>query len=77
MPAARTGGLLVKTENAEEMMTMIRPALWLLDRYHHPYYVVYTNSPGEIVYEDDYQIAAKTDSELIIEALQPIWGPEE
>ena len=31
-----------KTENAEEMLKMIRPAMWLLERYNHPYYVVYT-----------------------------------
>ena len=41
------------------MMRMITPAMWLLERYDHPFYVVYTNSPGEIVYEDDYQIAVK------------------
>ena len=39
-----------KTENSQEMMKMIRPALWLLEKYHHPYFLVYTNSPGEIVY---------------------------
>ncbi len=48
-----------KTENAELMMKMITPAMWLLERYNHPFYVVYTNSPGEIVYEDKYQIAVK------------------
>ncbi len=66
-----------KTENSEEMMKMIRPALWLLDRYNHPYFLVYTNTPGEIVYEDKYQIAARTDGELTIEELQPSWSPEE
>ncbi len=65
-----------KTENSEEMMKMIRPALWLLDRYNHPYFLVYTNSPGEIVYEDQYQIVAKTDGFLYVEALQPPWGGE-
>ena len=25
-----------KTANTEEMMKMIRPALWLLEKYHHP-----------------------------------------
>ena len=65
-----------KTENSEEMMKMIRPAMWLLDRYNHPYYVVYTNTPGEIVYEDQYQIAAKADGFLQIDDLQPSWGPE-
>ena len=43
-----------KTENGDEMLKWIRPALWLLERYHHPYYLVYTNTPGEIVYEDPY-----------------------
>ena len=40
-----------KTENATEMLKWIKPALWLLDRYNQPYYLVYTNTPGEIVYE--------------------------
>ena len=39
--------------------------------------MLYTNTPGEIVYEDQYQIAAKTDGELRIEDLQPSWSPEE
>ena len=66
-----------KTENVDEMMKMIRPALWLLDRYEHPYYLVYTNSPGEIVYEDQYQIAARADAFLQIDELQPSWSPED
>lgn len=66
-----------KTENADEMMKMIRPALWLLERYHHPYYLVYTNTPGEIVYEDQYQVAAKVDGFLQIDELQESWSPEE
>ena len=65
-----------KTENSEEMMKMIRPAMWLLERYNHPYYLVYTNTPGEIVYEDHYQIAAKADLELRIEEVPPSWSPE-
>lgn len=66
-----------KTENADEMLKMIKPACWLLDRYHHPYYMVYTNYPGEIVYEDQYQIASITDGMLQIESLQKSWTPEE
>ena len=58
-----------KTENSEEMMKMIRPALWLLERYNHPYYLVYTNTPGEIVYEDKYQVAVKVPGTLKIEEL--------
>lgn len=65
-----------KTENSEEMMRMIRPALWLLERYNHPYFLVYTNTPGEIVYEDQYQIAAKVDGYLQIDELQESWSPE-
>ena len=66
-----------KTENAEEMMRMIRPALWLLDKYNHPYYLVYTNTPGEIVYEDKYQVAVKTPGKLTIEELQKSWSANE
>ena len=66
-----------KTENSEEMMRMIRPALWLLERYNHPYFLVYTNTPGEIVYEDKYQVAAKTDGLLLIEEPQKPWDTGE
>ncbi|MCQ2461736.1 MAG: hypothetical protein MJ115_06305 [Clostridia bacterium] len=48
-----------KTENTEEMMKLMNPAMWLLEKYNHPFYVVYTNSPGEIIYEDDYQVVVK------------------
>lgn len=65
-----------KTENADEMLKMIRPALWLLERYNQTYYLVYTNTPGEIVYEDKYQIAAKVDGVLQIDELQPSWSPK-
>ena len=57
-------------------MKMIKPALWLLDRYDHPYYLVYTNHPGEIVYEDKYQIAVKADPFLKIEPVQASWSPD-
>jgi hypothetical protein len=66
-----------KTENADEMIKMIRPVLWLLERYHHPYFLVYTNTPGEIVYEDHYQICAKTDGFLQIDEVQPSWSPDD
>lgn len=55
-----------KTENYDEMLKMMRPALWLLERYEEPYYLVYTNTPGEIVYEDKYQVAVKVE-DIIIE----------
>ena len=63
-----------KTENSEEMIKMIRPALWLLERYDHPYFLVYTNTlPGEIVYEDKYQVAVRVSGELQIEEVQKGW----
>lgn len=55
------------------MMKMINPLLWLLERYEHPYYVVYTNFPGKIVYEDEYQIAAEVDENIVIEDVQTSW----
>lgn len=64
-----------KTENAEEMMKMINPVMWLLEKYHHPYYVVYTNFPGEIIYEDKYQVCCKVEDPLI-EPLQKSWSPD-
>ncbi len=66
-----------KTANSAQMMKMIRPILWLLERYHQTYYLVYTNDPGEIVYEDEYQVVVKTDHELLIEEVQKSWSPEE
>ena len=66
-----------KTENSDEMLKMIRPALWLLERYEVPYFLVYTNTPGEIVYEDQYQIVAKADGVLQIDEVQPSWSKED
>ena len=62
-----------KTENAGEMLKWIKPALWLLDRYQVPYYVVYTNTPGEIVYEDRYQIVARVD-DINIQPIPESWS---
>lgn len=56
-----------KTSNAELMLKMITPVMWLLDRCHHPFYVVYTNDPGEIVYEDEYQVAVKIPETVVTE----------
>lgn len=65
-----------KTENADEMIKMINPMMWLLEKYQHPYYMVYTNFPGEIVYEDKYQVCCKAE-ELVIAPLQESWSPED
>ena len=66
-----------KTQNSDEMMKMIRPALWLLEKYHHPYFLVFTNTPGEIVYEDQYQVAVKVTGKLRIDNLQENWSPKD
>ena len=67
-----------KTENADEMMKMMGPLMWLLDRYNHPFYVVYTNHPGdEIVYEDQYQVVVKVSGKLEIAEIPASWSPEE
>ena len=66
-----------KTENSDMMMKMINPLLWLLERYNHPYYVVYTNFPGEIVYEDEYQVAVEVDNNVVVEDVQANWSPKE
>lgn len=65
-----------KTANSEEMMKLIRPAMWLLEKYNHPFFVVYTNTPGEIIYEDKFQVVVKVD-DLVLEAMQESWSPEE
>lgn len=57
-----------KTENADGMMKHMKPLLWLLERYNHPYDVIYTNFPGEILYEDEYQIVVSIDSLLYSDA---------
>jgi len=57
-----------KTENSDEMMRYMKPMLWLLERYNHPYDLVYTNFPGNIVYEDDYQVVVTIDDLLYSDA---------
>lgn len=65
-----------KVENSEMMMKMINPLMWLLERYEQPYYVIYTNFPGEIVYEDEYQVVVKVDENVVVEDLQASWSPD-
>ena len=45
-----------KTENAKDMLEHIEPLLGLLEKYNIPYDVVYTDTPGKIIYEDDFQV---------------------
>ncbi len=64
-PMCKTGDQRVitffKTESTEEMIRHIEPAMALLDKYNHPYDVVYTNFVGNIVYEDEFQVAVSLD----------------
>ena len=62
-----------KTENADLMLRMLNPAMWLLDKYHVPFYMVYTNTPGEIVYEDEYQIVVKVDEDIPVIEYRHEW----
>ena len=50
-----------KTETTEEMQKMIAPATQLLDKYEHPYDIVYTNYVGTIIYEDEWQVAVRVE----------------
>ena len=51
-----------KTETTDEMQKVLEPAIQLLDKYAHPYDIVYTNFVGTIIYEDDWQIAVQVES---------------
>lgn len=46
-----------KTATAGFMLDKLTPACALLDKYSHPYDIVYTDNVGNIVYEDEYQVA--------------------
>ena len=41
------------------MTAQFEPALELLEKYNHPYDIVYTNFVDDFVYEDAYQIAVR------------------
>ena len=43
------------------MQEKIKPAMDLLDKYNHPYDVVYTNFVGTVVYEDEWQVAVRVE----------------
>ena len=64
-PMCKTGDQRVitffKTATTEEMLKHIEPAMALLDKYSHPYDVVYTNYVGNIVYEDEFLVAVQLD----------------
>lgn len=51
-----------KVATTKEMQEKIIPAMELLDKYEHPYDVVYTNYVGEVVYEDEWQVAVRVEN---------------
>lgn len=62
-PVCRSGDQAVityfKVATTGHMLEKLQPVMKLLDKYNHPYDVVYTNFAGVIVYEDEYQVAVK------------------
>lgn len=62
-PACQSGDRLViayfKTATTAHMLERIEPAMRLLEKYEHPYDVVYTNFIGKIIYEDEYQVVTE------------------
>ncbi len=50
-----------KTASAGFMVVKLRPLMDLLEKYGCPYDMVYTNFPGRIVYEDEWQVAVYSD----------------
>ena len=55
-----------KTETTDEMLKKIEPAVRILDRYNHPYDIVYTNHVGTIIYEDEWQVAVRVEDGKMI-----------
>ena len=45
-----------KTKKSSIMLEHIKPLLDLLDKYNVPYEIAYSDNPGKVIYEDDYQI---------------------
>lgn len=51
-----------KTSYANNIWERIVPLLELLDKYEITYDIVYTNYPGKIIYEDDFQVGVIDDN---------------
>lgn len=60
----KNGGKVItyfKVSTTKNMLDKLLPALKMLDKYSHPYDIVYTNYVGKIIYEDEYQIAVSVE----------------
>lgn len=51
-----------KTATSGFMLEKLRPLMDMLEKYAKPYDMVYTNFPGRIVYEDEWQVAVYSDN---------------
>ena len=47
-----------KTATAGFMLEKLRPLMDIMEKYAQPCNMVFTNFPGRIVYEDEWQVAA-------------------
>lgn len=52
--------------SAVEMFEKTKPIMRLLEKYNHPYDVVYTNFVGNIIYEDEWQVAVRVENGKMI-----------
>lgn len=50
-----------KAATTGHMLEKLRPLMDILEKYAKPYDLVYTNFPGRIVYEDEWQVAVYSD----------------
>ena len=48
-----------KTKNTKHMIEKLIPLMKLLEKYNVEYDIVYTNFVGNIIYEDDFQVAVE------------------
>jgi ribosomal protein S18 acetylase RimI-like enzyme len=51
-----------KTATTAHMVEKLKPLMEMLEKYAKPYDVVYSNFPGRIVYEDEWQVAVYDDN---------------
>ena len=51
-----------KTATSGFMVEKLQPLMDMLEKYSKPYDIVYTNFPGRIVYEDEWQVAVYSDN---------------
>lgn len=55
-----------KTATAGKMLEKLQPLINILDKYKNPYEIVYTNFPGKIIYEDEWQVVVYNDSAFAV-----------